>query len=204
MSNRLYASWVGLALCSVAVFVLSGCASPGGSANDKILVIRWQRLVDDTGATCGRCGNTEQSLDDAQRLLTASLKPLGIRVQLIKSQLTNDQFKLAPSESNRIWIGDKTLEMILGAKSVATACAGVCGGNACRATLVNGQSYETIPAELIVRAGLRVAADLLQPAAPPLPDGSTSAAPPTATEVNLQPMPWLSQSRGCPTTLPRR
>jgi hypothetical protein len=172
--------------------LLGGCASPGGSAPDQTLVIRWQRLVDETGDTCGRCGNTEQAIDKAQRLLAKSLRPLGMRVRVVKSQLTAAQFKLDPSESNRIWIGEETLETILGAKTGASACAGVCGGNPCRTTVVDGQSYETIPAELIVRAGLHVAADLLRPATcGPKPD-----APVKAEVTDLQPMPWLSPTSG--------
>jgi hypothetical protein len=179
--------------------LLGGFASPGGAAQDKTLVIRWQRLVDEAGDTCGRCGNTEGALDEAQRLLAASLKPLGMRVRVIKSQLTGEQFKLDPSESNRIWIGEETLETILGAKTGmsvcagTSVCAGVCGGSPCRTTVVDGQSYETIPAELIVRAGLHVAADLLQPAAPPAACGPASDAPANAIDPDLQPMPWLSR-----------
>jgi len=112
-------------------------------------------------------------------------------VRVVKTQLTAEQFKLDPSESNRIWIGEEMLDTILGAKTGTSACAGVCDGSPCRTTLVDSQSYETIPAELIVRAGLHVAADLLQPAAPPAACGLASNVPAKASEPDLQPMPWL-------------
>ena len=185
---------VGRVCCgAAAALALVGCAAPGGPGQGKTLVIRWQRLVDEAGDTCGRCGTTERSIDEAQRLLTAALKPLGLRVWVIKTQLTAEQFELDPSESNRIWIGEEALDTILGAKTGASACAGVCGGSPCRTTVVDGQSYETIPAELIVRAGLRVAADLVQPAAPPAACGPASDAPAKASDPDLQPMPWLSR-----------
>lgn len=193
MSSGRNMSWTVRACWALAALLLGGCASSGGPVPDKTLVIRWQRLVDEAGDTCGRCGNTEQSMDEAQRLLAASLKPLGIGVRVIKTQLTTAQFELTPGESNRIWIGDQPLDAILGAKTGTSACAGVCGGRPCRTTLVDGRSYETIPAELIVRAGLRVAADLVQPAAA-LSGGAASDETGTNTgDGDLQPMPWLSR-----------
>lgn len=164
MSRTLISKRLGLACCgAAAVLPLAGCAN---RAQDKTLVIRWQRLVDGKGATCDRCGNTERSIDQAQRLLTASLKPLGMRVQVSKTTLTTEQFKRDPSESNRIWIGDAPLDKILDVKTGDSPCCGSCGDSNCRTLEVDGRTYESIPPELIVRAGLRVAANLVQPAAP--------------------------------------
>ncbi|MBK8267800.1 MAG: DUF2703 domain-containing protein [Planctomycetes bacterium] len=169
---------------------LAGCASP---AQNKTIVIRWQRLVDDKGDTCDRCGNTEQAVEEARRLLTASLKPLGMRVQVVKTSLTEEQFKHAPSESNRIWIGDASLDKILDAKTGDSPCCGSCGDSNCRTMVVDGQTYEAIPPELIVRAGLRVAADLVQPASPAKNCCPSGYSPTRTSDPNLQPMPWLSQ-----------
>lgn len=151
-------------------------------------MIRWQRLVDNAGDTCDRCGGTERSIEQARRTLAASLKPLGLHVRVIKTQLTAEQFKLDPSESNRIWLGEETLETVLGAKTSTSTCSGCCGDSPCRTTVVDGQSYETIPPDLIVRAGLRVAADLLRPTEP---TGACCPAP-SASTAELQPMPWMS------------
>lgn len=193
MSGSPCGRWAGLACCGAVVFSLSGCANPGGAAQDKTLIIRWQRLVDDAGDTCGRCGGTERSIADAQRILTAALKPVGVGVRVIKTQLTAEQFDLDPSESNRIWVGDDPLETVLGASTGASACAGCCGDRPCRTTVVDGRSYDAIPVELIVRAGLRVAADLVQPAAPASACGPGRDGPAETGESDLQPMPWLSR-----------
>jgi hypothetical protein len=153
---------------AIALLFSTGCIGPGGVSSDsaKTLVIRWQRLTEASGDTCGRCGNTERSVNEARGLLAASLKPLGIRVSIAKARLTPEQFKLDPSQSNRIWIAEQPLEDILGAKSGMSRCSGCCGESDCRTTIVDGRAYETIPPELIVRAGLKVAANMVQPVPP--------------------------------------
>lgn len=189
--SSLISRCIGLACCgAVAGLSLGGCASP---AQDKTIVIRWQRLVDEKGDTCDRCGNTESAIDEAHRLLTASLKPLGIRVQVVKLPLSAQQFKRDPSESNRIWIDDASLDQILSATTGDSPCCGSCGDSNCRTMVVDGQTYEAIPPELILRAGLRVAADLVQPAAPAKNCCPSSDSPTKTGDPDLQPMPWLSQ-----------
>ena len=42
-------------------------------------------------------------------------------------------------------------------KTGVSSCCGVCGDNDCRTVSVNGSEYETIPSELIVKAGLTAA-----------------------------------------------
>jgi hypothetical protein len=54
-------------------------------------------------------------------------------------------------------------------------CSGCCGDSDCRTTVVDGRVYETIPPELIVRAGLKMAANLIQPRRP-APQATTSPA----------------------------
>ena len=177
-------NWISTRRClacfaAVLPWLVVGCVSPdspstnsaavSGAAGSKdvagkTLVIRWQRLTESSGDTCSRCGNTEQSIDEAGRLLTASLKPTGVRVSVVKERLTPEQFKRDASQSNRIWIAEQPLEDILGAKSGVSRCSGCCGDSDCRTTVVDGRTYETIPPELIVRAGLKVAANMIQPA----------------------------------------
>ncbi len=137
--------------------------NPSSVVPEKVLTIRWQRLQDTAGQTCNRCGNTEQTIEQAQQLLATALKPLGLRVSIEKSVLTPAQFALDPTQSNRIWIGEEPLETILGAKTGISQCAGVCGTSSCRTIVVDGRTYEAIPPELIIRAGLKVAADMIQP-----------------------------------------
>ncbi len=136
--------------------------SPSSDVSEKVLTIRWQRLLDTAGQTCDRCGNTGQTIEQAQQLLAAALKPLGLRVTVLKTALTPAQFALDPSQSNQIWVGDEPLEKVLGAKTGSSQCAGVCGKSPCRTMVVDGRTYEAIPPELIVGAGLKVAADMIQ------------------------------------------
>lgn len=129
----------------------------------KKLQIRWQRLVDEQGETCDRCGATEEAVEDAVRKLTDSLRPMCIEVVLEKETLSLPEFSRNPLESNRIWIGGVPLEEWLSATSGQSRCCSTCGDADCRTVTVEGETYEAIPAELIIRAGLLAGAGLLKP-----------------------------------------
>ena len=130
----------------------------------KVLKITWQRLVDEKGQTCQRCGSTEKELQKASKSLKKSLSPLGIKVALEKKALDLAECAEDISQSNRIRVGERTLEEWLGAqvgKSLCGFCCAELGERVeCRTVKVQGQVYETIPAKLIVRAGLLAAARL--------------------------------------------
>ena len=70
----------------------------------KHLQIIWQRLVDDTGKTCDRCGDTQLQLHNAVEDLKQALAPLGIEVSLEEKMLDARAFACDTSQSNRIWI----------------------------------------------------------------------------------------------------
>lgn len=127
----------------------------------KTLAIKWQRLLSEE-ETCPRCGSTEKEVDKAVSLLTKSLSPLGIEVKLEKSELSLAEFKKNPLQSNRIWIGKRPLEDWIEGKVDKSPCCEVCGPSDCRTLEVNGKVYESIPAEVIVRAGLLASAELLK------------------------------------------
>jgi hypothetical protein len=130
------------------------------NSNMKTLTIQWQRLkIDD--ATCPRCGTTEQEVDKAYMSLKQSLNPLGINVALEKKALDLAAFKKNPSQSNLIMIGKKPLEEWLKAHTGESSCCGPCGDTECRTIETQGKIYETIPAELIIKAGLMAAGELL-------------------------------------------
>ena len=116
----------------------------------KKLIITWQRLINEDEATCPRCGGTERELEKAVK----ELKGMGIAVELEKKALSPAEFKSAPLMSNRIVINGKPLEDWLKAGSGSSKCCEECGDEECRTVEVNDQSYATIPAELIVQAGL--------------------------------------------------
>lgn len=152
----------------------------------KVLQIRWQRLVDEQGLTCDRCGTTEKAVDEAIRKLHRSLKELGIDVVLEKKAISLSVFSRDPLQSNRIFIAEKPLENWLSATSGQSQCCSTCGDSECRTVTVDGRTYEAIPAELIVKAGLLAGARLLHGETPgtccptaDLPHEGPECCPPT-------------------------
>ena len=83
----------------------------------KKLQVRWQRLVDEEGQTCDRCGMTETAVVDAVEKLKHSLKELEIDVVLKKEVLSQSTFLKEPLEPNRIWIAGEPLEKWVSATS---------------------------------------------------------------------------------------
>jgi hypothetical protein len=157
----------------VTLVLLSGCEVPGNKVSEekkmKVLTVSWQRLVDEKGETCERCGSTEKELEEALARLKESLRSLKIEVVLEKKVLDPETCAKDILQSNRIWISERPLEEWLGAKVDKSACGFCCAdlGNTveCRTMTVGGQTYETIPAKLIIKAGLLAGSQLLE--APP-------------------------------------
>lgn len=126
----------------------------------KTLKIKWQRLISD-GQTCPRCGSTEEELEKAISILKQSLAPLGIQVVLEKDELSVAEFKKDSLKSNQIWLNDRLLENWIGGKVSQSPCCDVCGPSECRTVGIGGEVYETIPADLIIKAGLLAASQLV-------------------------------------------
>lgn len=126
----------------------------------KVLKIKWQRLVSE-GETCPRCGGTEEELKKAVEKLKKTFSPLGIQIDLQKKKISLEEFEKKPLKSNVIYIEDKPLEKWIGGEVGQSQCCEVCGPNDCRTTRVDGKVYETIPSELIVKASLRAASNLI-------------------------------------------
>jgi hypothetical protein len=120
------------------------------------LTIQWERLVDEKGQTCERCGSTGGEVEIAFRALKESLGSLGILVILETRALDPETCAKDITQSNRIWIGGVPLEELLEA-AVGTSPCGFCceelgEGVECRTLTVDGTTYGTIPAELIIQA----------------------------------------------------
>lgn len=142
------------------------CGNCGGTDSKKekgkkTLLISWQRLISD-GATCPRCGSTEDELNKAVLQLRSALDLLGIEVAVEKRELTLEEFKSDPVKSNRIMFNGRSLEDLVNAKTGQSQCCDVCGDEECRTVEVDGKSLETVPAELIVKAGLIAASDIVK------------------------------------------
>jgi hypothetical protein len=123
------------------------------------ITVKWQRLVKDK-ETCPRCEQTGEEVEKAVSKLKKSLKPMNIDVELEKNELSLKEFKKSPLESNLIEINGKPLEEWLNAKTGKSECCDICGPNDCRTVEVNGKTYEKIPADLIIKAGLAAASNL--------------------------------------------
>jgi hypothetical protein len=128
----------------------------------KVLKIKWQRLlIEESGQTCPRCGSTEKELGKAVHTLKQSLAPLGIEVILEKKSLDPETFAKDVLESNRIWVDEKPLEEWLGAEVSQSVCCEVCGNAECRTVRKGEKVYETIPADLIIKAALIAASNMV-------------------------------------------
>lgn len=125
------------------------------------LIIKWQRLVDESGQTCNRCFCTGDEVQAAVEMLQQALAPLGIAVVAEMSELSTEEFLQSPLESNRVWIAGKPLEDWLGAGTGQSKCCGPCGDNECRTVTIGEHEFEAIPKELVVKAGLLAAAELI-------------------------------------------
>lgn len=122
--------------------------------SNNILKIEWERLVSE-GETCPRCHATETEIEKAILHLHSLLNSSGIQIVLEKREITPEQFKENPFLSNRIIINGRLLEDYLFAKTGKSPCCSVCGPNDCRTVILNDKEiYESIPAELIIKASL--------------------------------------------------
>ena len=126
----------------------------------KPMQILWKRLVKD-GETCTRCGDTGRELEAAVAKLAAALRPLGIEPVLQTQEIDEAAFKVKSSESNRVWIAGKPIEEWLGADVGMSRCCSVCGDSDCRTLEVAGRTYETIPEEQFIKAGLLAASQMI-------------------------------------------
>lgn len=132
----------------------------------KILRIKWQRLVYDEDKTCERCGATGREVHSAVEKLKTALKPLGIEVVLEEKALAAAECAKDVSQSNRIWIGERPLEEWLAAQVGKSPCSVCCEeikeDVECRTVEIAGKTYEAIPVDLIVQAGLLAAAEMVK------------------------------------------
>lgn len=126
----------------------------------KPMPIVWKRLIKG-GETCTRCGATGRELEAAVAKLAAALRPLGIDPVLERQEIDEAAFKANTSESNRVWIAGKPIEEWLGADVGMSRCCSVCGVSDCRTLEVGGRTYETIPEELFIKAGLMAASQMI-------------------------------------------
>ena len=126
----------------------------------KPMQILWKRLVTG-GESCTRCSHTGRELEAAAAKPAAAPRPLGIEPVLETQEIDEASFKSNTSESNRVWIAGKPIEEWLGADVGMSRCCSVCGDSDCRTLEVGGRTYETIPEEQFIKAGLMAASQMI-------------------------------------------
>lgn len=126
----------------------------------KSLPIVWQRFIDDMGQTCERCATTYEQIQKALEILKKALSPLSIEVTFEQREIDQAAFANDPSQSNRLWIGGRPLEDWFGAQIGRSPCCDICGDAECRTIEVDAQVYESVPADLIIKAGLIAASEV--------------------------------------------
>ncbi len=139
----------------------------------KTLLIEWQRLLDENKKTCPRCGSTEQEVEKAAATLNRELKPFEIHVSLTKKAIKPETFRRDVLQSNKIVIAGKKLEEWLGGGTGQSPCCEVCGDAECRTVEYADQSHETVPADLIAKAGLIAASQVFNVKPPQQSKGKT-------------------------------
>ena len=123
----------------------------------KTHTIEWKHL-DQNGRTCDRCHDTGANLRSVVRKLNTSLGSRRVRFRLKETRLKPSRL----AESNSIIIDGRPLETLLPATRVTTTECGSCGEllgqpTDCRALTMDGQTYDTIPPELIHDALRKIA-----------------------------------------------
>lgn len=129
----------------------------------KSLPIVWQRLVDSEGQTCDRCSATYDGLRQAVAKLDEVLRPLDINITFETREIDIDSFTADPSQSNRIWIAGKPIEEWIGASVASSQCCSICRDSECRTVELGHDVFEIIPSELVLKAALIAASQLVEP-----------------------------------------
>ena len=128
----------------------------------KKLIIQWQRLLNDQDQTCPRCSETGETVKTGVSKLKNALTELGIEVELIQKALDFSTFANNPLQSNSILINGKLLEEWIGGETGKSKCCDVCGDSECRTISLGENIFESIPENLIIKAGLLAAAELIE------------------------------------------
>ncbi len=130
----------------------------------KTLVLEWQRMIDEEGNVCCSSEDTRMAVETAREKLAKELEAHGIKVVLAKSDFSPEECKECPERSNRILIAGCGIDYWLQAEVGSSPCEGFCkealgDKGSCQNLIYEGETYEVIPAELIVKAGLAAAAN---------------------------------------------
>lgn len=127
----------------------------------KKMTIQWQRLLDDKNQTCPRCNDTGETVKTGALKLKNALAMLDIEVELLQKGMDFSAFANNPLQSNTILINGKLLEEWIGGETGKSKCCDVCGDSDCRTISFGENTFESIPENVIIKAGLLAAAELM-------------------------------------------
>jgi hypothetical protein len=142
MKNRLLLTLT--AILMMAAFSHTALAST--------MAVRWMKPATENA----KCGIQEQVLNKAVNELNRNLHGKDIKVQFGYVTFTQEKPTGDAASSVGLWINGKPFEYWLHAQST--------GNEDCVELMVDGQKYNTIPAELIVKAGMTAAEVMSTPA----------------------------------------
>ena len=119
------------------------------------LEIEWRHL-DQEGKTCDRCMDTGEEVRKACEILSGELAPSGWTVSLTETLLTYQEVP----ESNSIYLNGVPIEDLLPNTNKSENCCDSCceilgAPTLCRTLERSGNTYEAIPAALILEAARR-------------------------------------------------
>jgi len=124
----------------------------------KTLDIEWKHY-DKAGNTCARCSETGQTLQKVVTELAEECRPCGWDIRLKITTLTEAEIP----ESNLILLNGTPIETVLAnaeaGESHCESCCDLTGNSStcCRTIELDGESYESIPANLIREAVCNIA-----------------------------------------------
>lgn len=133
---------------AVAMLILAaGC----GKDNGKTIVISWKKSDAASCKGCEKCGATEAEVNKAVTSLKTKLADRGFKVRAEERKAVPANVK--PSEVG-IWVCDIPLETWLAAGVGLKPCdpSQGCQMSSCKVLYVDGRTYETVPADMMMRA----------------------------------------------------
>ena len=167
-----------LTLMLVALVVLAllfGCSKKNQTQpvtdpgeNSKVLTITWHNSPEKEGKKCDNCLVKKDEAKKAYESLKTSLSSLGIQVVMKEEKAKAAACGMVISSSCGVTIAGKPLESWLGAEAGKSGCGsgkgcGAGGASQCASLVLAGKTYTVVPADLIVRAGLIAASEMIGP-----------------------------------------
>ena len=121
------------------------------------LVIEWRHIGESVDGTCVRCAATGHTLAEVVAAIRPALSARRVRVQVVETVLPDERI----AESNMILFNGVPLEDLIDEARVemtpCASCSCITGTDAiCRAIVCGDETHEAVPADLILKAALKV------------------------------------------------